>query len=197
MWLPQFNVECVAKIFVLGNRGYFRDGWNRFDFVIVLGSNVSFVLSFFPSVANSFDPTILRFFRIARIFRLVKRFPMLMSLLMTLFQSLSALLSITLLMLLLFFVYAVVGISLFGEIPHDGDFFNDDTNFDDFYKCKCEAISHYMKAATCVVCTWWFVCVISVLLLPSNPHRGDSTARSGGVRRVRGLHISDIHTHGF
>ena len=140
MWLPQFNVECVAKIFVLGYRGYFRDGWNRFDFVIVLGSNVSFVLSFFPSVGNSFDPPILRFFRIARIFRLVKRFPMLMSLLMTLFQSLSALLSITLLMLLLFFVYAVVGISLFGEIPHDGDFFNDDTNFDDFAKCKCEGL---------------------------------------------------------
>ena len=132
IFLFVFNVECVMKLFVLGCGGYFKQNWNRFDFAIVVGSNITFVLEFIPGMSNAFDPTVLRFFRIARILRLFKRMPTLLSLLSTLLQSLPSLLNITMLMLLLFFVYAIIGISLFGEEPHEGEFFSDNTNFDDF-----------------------------------------------------------------
>ena len=35
-----FTVESILKILAFGVRNYFRDGWNRFDFITVVGEGI-------------------------------------------------------------------------------------------------------------------------------------------------------------
>ena len=59
------------KIIAL-DKVYFRDSWNIFDLIVVLGSIGSVFLSLYTTVSLKGATTIVRAFRIARIVRLVK-----------------------------------------------------------------------------------------------------------------------------
>merc|ERR1711998_172781 len=64
-----FTFEAVFKLIGLGYQEYFRDGWNRFDFIIVV---LSF-LDFGPQDLGAI--TALRLLRLLRVVRLLKSFP--------------------------------------------------------------------------------------------------------------------------
>jgi hypothetical protein len=67
-----FNLECTFKIIGLG-KIYFSDTWNRFDFAIVIGTDIGLFMNFVDSNLNiSNATTIVRAFRIMRVFRIVK-----------------------------------------------------------------------------------------------------------------------------
>lgn len=67
-----FNVEAVMKLIALGKK-YFKDYWNLFDLFVVLGTNIGIVISFsLTTVDVSSTASIVRAFRIMRIFKLVK-----------------------------------------------------------------------------------------------------------------------------
>lgn len=104
-----FVVELVMKLLGEGTRFwvYFQDGWNCFDFLIV-------VSSFLP-IGGS-NVTILRLLRLLRVLKLVKALPQLQLLVMSLLNSLSSIGYISLLMGLQFYLYAVLGVIAFGEI---------------------------------------------------------------------------------
>ena len=67
-----FAVEAIIKIIAIG-KAYFKDGWNIFDFVVVVGSFVSIFISLSTSLNLGGTTTIVRAFRISRLFRLIKR----------------------------------------------------------------------------------------------------------------------------
>lgn len=67
-----FTLEAVIKIIGL-ERNYFKDSWNIFDFIIVLGSLGSLGLSLYTTLSLKGATTIIRAFRIARIVRLIKQ----------------------------------------------------------------------------------------------------------------------------
>jgi len=125
-----FLLEMVLKHIGLGLKQYWRDGWNRFDGTIVILSAVFFVLTV-SGTTIAFDPTIARVFRMLRIFRVIKRAKAIKQLIYTLIFSMPALANVALLMLLLFFVYACMGMSLFGKVKH-GEFINIHANFETF-----------------------------------------------------------------
>ena len=77
------------------------------------------------------DFTLLRAIRVIRIFRLVKVSPHLKAIFTTLMLSLPSLANVGALLLMLFFMYAVIGQQLFGRVEH-GDFVNEHANFEDF-----------------------------------------------------------------
>ena len=54
-----FTVEMIFKIYAMGRRAYFANGWNKFDFVIVMLTLVSMILVW-CNVELPFDPTLLR-----------------------------------------------------------------------------------------------------------------------------------------
>ena len=120
-----FIIEAVVKIAAFGG-SYFSENWNRFDFAVVIGSIVGFI-------AGTGSANFLRVFRLARVFRLVKRLKGLRVLFGTLITSLPTLGNIGALLLLLCFVYAVLGVSLFGKIKENGEL-NDHVNFRTFGK---------------------------------------------------------------
>jgi len=106
--LGVFIVEALLKMAAHGRKPwrYFADGWNVFDFLIV-------VLCLLP-VGGPFA-AVLRLTRALRLLRLVSALPKLQLLVGALLKSLSAMGYVSLLLALLFYMYAVAGIHLFGK----------------------------------------------------------------------------------
>jgi len=106
--LATFILEAALKIGAHGRKPwrYFADSWNVFDFLIV-------VLCVLP-VGGPFA-AVLRLTRALRLLRLVSALPKLQLLVGALLKSLSAMGYVGLLLALLFYIYAVAGIHLFGK----------------------------------------------------------------------------------
>jgi len=105
--LTIFIAEAVFKLIAQRWR-YFSDGWNVFDFFIV-------VICCLP--IDSQFAVVLRLTRALRLLRLVTTLPKLQLLVGALLKSLSAMGYVGLLLGLMFYIYAVGGIHLFGA--HD------------------------------------------------------------------------------
>ena len=68
-----FTMEAVIKIYGL-RWSYFKDGWNFFDFIVVVFTIVVLIMSELQIVENITQlAMVLRMLRIGRMFRLVKR----------------------------------------------------------------------------------------------------------------------------
>ena len=108
--LAVFIIEAAIKLTAVAPRfeRYFRDGWNLFDFTVL-------VLALIPATGQF--ALIARLARLLRVLRLVTVVPQLRVIVATLIRSLPGLGHVMLLLLVLYYVYAVAGVHLFGE--HD------------------------------------------------------------------------------
>ena len=110
-----FTIEAIVKIIAMRSK-YFRDGWNIFDFVVVLLTAIILGLSwigpkFGLEVGNlGVTSTILRSLMISRIFRLVKKAEKLQIIFKALIDSVPAMASLALLLILLIFMYSIIGV---------------------------------------------------------------------------------------
>ena len=125
-----FTVEAIIKISALKKK-YFDDAWNKFDFAIVLGTNVGLVFLWVAGSNIGMTVTILRTFRIARLLRLMNGTESISQLFNTLLLTLPGLGNIALLLVLLFFIYAVMGIQMFSKTEYNGQY-SEYSNFRDF-----------------------------------------------------------------
>uniref|UniRef100_A0A8C7YX11 Calcium channel, voltage-dependent, R type, alpha 1E subunit a n=1 Tax=Oryzias sinensis TaxID=183150 RepID=A0A8C7YX11_9TELE len=105
-----FSIECVLKILAFGFLNYFRDTWNIFDFITVLGSITEIVR------IDTFNMSFLKLFRAARLIKLLRQGYTIRILLWTFVQSFKALPYVCLLIAMLFFIYAIIGMQVFGNI---------------------------------------------------------------------------------
>ncbi|XP_070687965.1 voltage-dependent R-type calcium channel subunit alpha-1E [Pempheris klunzingeri] len=110
-----FSVECVLKIMAFGFLNYFRDTWNIFDFITVLGSITEIVVDL-QSFVDAFNMSFLKLFRAARLIKLLRQGYTIRILLWTFVQSFKALPYVCLLIAMLFFIYAIIGMQVFGNI---------------------------------------------------------------------------------
>ncbi|KNC50352.1 two-pore calcium channel 3 [Thecamonas trahens ATCC 50062] len=116
-----FFLEAVCKISAFGADFYFADGWNRFDFLLVSLTLSDIVVSL---AFSSFFNNVFRYLLLLRVIRLwttmgeIKRYRVLMS---TLWQLLPALATYAVVQFMVFFVYAILGMALFGGLIHDGN----------------------------------------------------------------------------
>uniref|UniRef100_A0A8D0QKI3 Voltage-dependent N-type calcium channel subunit alpha-1B n=1 Tax=Sus scrofa TaxID=9823 RepID=A0A8D0QKI3_PIG len=121
VFTSMFSMECMLKIVAFGVLNYFRDAWNVFDFVTVLGS-ITDILHNFSSLQNNFiNLSFLRLFRAARLIKLLRQGYTIRILLWTFVQSFKALPYVCLLIAMLFFIYAIIGMQVFGNIALDDD----------------------------------------------------------------------------
>uniref|UniRef100_A0A8C5L3H4 Voltage-dependent P/Q-type calcium channel subunit alpha n=1 Tax=Jaculus jaculus TaxID=51337 RepID=A0A8C5L3H4_JACJA len=112
-----FSLECVLKVMAFGILNYFRDAWNIFDFVTVLGSITDILVTEFGN--NFINLSFLRLFRAARLIKLLRQGYTIRILLWTFVQSFKALPYVCLLIAMLFFIYAIIGMQVFGNIGID------------------------------------------------------------------------------
>ena len=124
-----FTIELIVKLFAFKKR-YFDDGWNRFDLIVVCSSNIFTIVGLFLSQTGPLS-SVIRLVRVCRLFKLIKRVKNLRLLFNTLIVSIPSIVNIGTLLLLLFFIYAVIGMQLFSFIP-DNDEVNQRANFRSF-----------------------------------------------------------------
>ncbi|KAM7402147.1 hypothetical protein PAMP_017412 [Pampus punctatissimus] len=130
-----FTVEMVLKLIAFKPRGYFGDAWNVFDALVVIGSIVDIVLSEIDNTEDSarISITFFRLFRVMRLVKLLSRGEGIRTLLWTFIKSFQALPYVALLIAMLFFIYAVIGMQVFGKIAMvDGTHINRNNNFQTF-----------------------------------------------------------------
>ncbi|MAP11790.1 MAG: ion transporter [Gammaproteobacteria bacterium] len=115
LWLNQailavFVIEAILKIIAVWPEPgkYFKEGWNLFDFTIV-------VFSLLPATGEF--AMVARLMRLLRVVRLISAIPELRLIVTTLINSIPSMLHVVLLMSIIFYIYAVIGYHLF----HDHD----------------------------------------------------------------------------
>lgn len=124
-----FSLEVVLKNIGLGARNYFSDNWNRFDFLVTILSVVTLQTNF--GINNA---TMLRAFRILRTLRVIKVFKGFQFVFNTLVLSAPSLINVGMLLLLLWFVYGIAGMYLFGNLDLTvTQILDENQNFATFY----------------------------------------------------------------
>ncbi|XP_039270704.2 voltage-dependent L-type calcium channel subunit alpha-1D-like isoform X2 [Styela clava] len=129
-----FTLEMIVKLIAFKPRQYLTDPWNVFDALIVIGSLVDIVFSeFHVGSEKSFSINFFRLFRVLRLVKLLSRGEGIRTLLWTFIKSFQALPYVALLIVMLFFIYAVIGMQIFGKIkPLDEEQINRNNNFQTF-----------------------------------------------------------------
>ncbi|XP_022652390.1 voltage-dependent calcium channel type A subunit alpha-1-like isoform X3 [Varroa destructor] len=157
-----FTVESLLKLVAFGIRNFFKDSWNTFDLITVIGSIIDVLVVEYGSgqkaIANSdmeqtphptprnslrqqdaeisfFNVGFLRLFRAARLIKLLRQGYTIRILLWTFIQSFKALPYVCLLIAMLFFIYAIIGMQVFGNVKFDPDNeINRHNNFQNFFQ---------------------------------------------------------------
>ena len=106
-----YCVEVIILMIAMAPRTYLEDPWNRFDLAIV-------VAGFFELVVPGDAPwiAVLRTFRIMRLFKIVKGLKELRILMYTIFSAVPGVSNIGVLLFLLMFMYACLGVTLYGDV---------------------------------------------------------------------------------
>ncbi|XP_028287736.1 voltage-dependent T-type calcium channel subunit alpha-1H-like [Parambassis ranga] len=115
-----FVIEAILKLIAFGLRRFFKERWNQLDLAIVLLSIMGITLEEIDLNASlPINPTIIRIMRVLRITRVLKLLKMatgMRALLDTVMQALPQVGNLGLLFMLLFFIYAALGVELFGKL---------------------------------------------------------------------------------
>ena len=130
-----FIVEALMKITAVGCPTYLADGWNVFDFGVVLISIADWVVTWLAAeLGSTTNPTLIRVLRMVRITRVLRTIRMVRSatslrlLLSMLLLSLPALSNILGIYLIMLSMYSLLAMQLFGQIAY-GEYINEDANF--------------------------------------------------------------------
>lgn len=132
-----FILECILKFVGLGVRAFWYSGWNRFDLFVVLSSIIDILMSTIGTSLFSFlrvGPQlarVLRVMRVSRLLKLVKSLKGIQKLLETLSIALPALMNVGALLMLVYFIFSVLGVFLFKDIT-TGTVIDDLNNFSNF-----------------------------------------------------------------
>ncbi|XP_044141388.1 sodium channel protein type 8 subunit alpha [Bufo gargarizans] len=104
-----FTAEMFLKLVAMDPYYYFQEGWNIFDSFIVSLSLMELGLQGVEGLS------VLRSFRLLRVFKLAKSWPTLNMLIKIIGNSVGALGNLTVVLAIIVFIFAVVGMQLFGK----------------------------------------------------------------------------------
>uniref|UniRef100_A0A8D0HSQ7 Sodium channel protein n=1 Tax=Sphenodon punctatus TaxID=8508 RepID=A0A8D0HSQ7_SPHPU len=111
-----FIAEMVLKIIALDPYYYFQQRWNIFDSIIVFLSIIELSLPGSKGKGKGKgNVSVLRSFRLLRVFKLAKSWPTLNTLIKIIGNSVGALGNLTLVLAIIVFIFAIVGMQLFGK----------------------------------------------------------------------------------
>nr|XP_026495463.1 sodium channel protein 60E isoform X2 [Vanessa tameamea] len=167
-----FGLEAIVKIIGLRYH-YFTVPWNVFDFLLVLASILGIVMEDIM-IDLPISPTLLRVvrvFRIGRILRLIKAAKGIRKLLFALVVSLPALFNIGALLALITFIYAIIGMSVFGHVKEQGAL-DDIVNFQTFGR-SMQLLFRLMTSAG------WNDVLESLMIQPPDCELGDHGHSNG------------------
>ncbi|MGZ8158128.1 MAG: ion transporter [Methylobacter sp.] len=103
-----FCIELLMKFAVL-RFDFFRDGWNRFDFIVV---GIALVPASGPL-------SVLRALRVLRLMRMVSVFPSMRRVISGMFGAIPGVASVAGVLLVIFYIAAIMATGFFREVDHD------------------------------------------------------------------------------
>ncbi|CAG5116724.1 unnamed protein product, partial [Candidula unifasciata] len=106
-----FAAEAFLKIIAMSPVNYFKDGWNIFDSIIVALSLMELCMGSVKLPGLS----VLRAFRLLRVFKLAKSWPTLNMLLSIVARTMGALGNLIIVLAIVIFIFAVMGQQLFSQ----------------------------------------------------------------------------------
>ena len=133
IFTSMFALETIVML-IAYRHFYFRSPWHIFDFIVVITAIASYALSD-ALEALSVSPKVLhslRMLRIARVLRLIRSSKGVRKLMFSFIMSLPALFNICCLLFLIIFIYAIIGMNLFGHVGQFGMNLDDIANFRTF-----------------------------------------------------------------
>lgn len=101
-----FTVEIALKLFCYG-RKFFQNGWNNFDFIIVL-------ISLVPSAGAFSSFRVFRILRALRALRLITRLERLRVIVQAIIDSIPNVGWASALLLIIFYIFSIMGTTMFG-----------------------------------------------------------------------------------
>ena len=125
-----FTFEMLMKMYALSFSGYMKSLFNRFDFFVVLSSILEYLL-----VKNELVPpvglSVMRCIRLLRGFKVTKYWSAMGNLVKSLVDSIASIVALLVLLCLFIFIFALLGMQLFG-----GKFLDDESRatFDNFFQ---------------------------------------------------------------
>ncbi|CAI2364628.1 unnamed protein product [Moneuplotes crassus] len=133
-----FALEAILKLIAYGTV-YFTSSWNNFDFFVVISSLFEILLTYLSS--SSFQiltvgpqlARVLRILRVSRLLRLINKYKGLQTLIQTITFSISSLINVFALLLLVFFIYAILGVFIFSGVT-EGEVISEYKNFRNFHQ---------------------------------------------------------------
>jgi voltage-dependent calcium channel T type alpha-1I len=126
-----FVLEMLIKVIGLGIKEYVRDGFNIFDSIVIFLGLLEYM-----GIGNK-AVTVLRTFRLLRIFKIVRSWDGLRKLLQTVLASIQSIANLGLLMVLLIFIYSLVGMQFFS-----GDFIDSPDPDDEIVRFNYNSFSY-------------------------------------------------------
>jgi len=153
-----FAVEASMKIMALSPKFYFREGWNVFDSIIVCLSLLELGLE------GVYGLSVLRSFRLLRVFKLAKSWPTLNLLISIMGKAVGDLGNLTFVLAIIVFIFAVMGMQLFGNKYVDHNFPSGELprwNFTDFM--------HSIMIVFRILCAEWIEPMWDCLLVGGWP----------------------------
>ena len=128
-------IKVVALGFVLDEGSYLRDNWNKIDIIIVICSIFDFVSLFQKYTAGNQNNSSLQFLKVLRLLRTLRplRFIshniQLKLIIISLFDSILPIINALLIVIVVYYIFSIVGISLFYESFHNCYKMNKDGSF--------------------------------------------------------------------
>ncbi len=132
-----YITESALKIFAYGLKGYFYYYWHRAEFVIVMSYISYYILEYLyegSDVIEGYRNRAIRtsvLLRLTSAFRFIGKFKTLRDFLLNMFFSIPLLLVMICVLMLVFFMYSVIGCFLFRNVK-GGEIINDYVNFQNF-----------------------------------------------------------------
>ena len=132
-----YALEASFKLVAFG-KSYFSNGWNRFDFIVVMTAIMDSVLKMFADKDDSnflrLGPqidSVLRVMRITRVIKLANQDDGLKAIIETIMFSILSLANVFVLLLIVFFMFSILGVTAFNEVNR-GDVIDEHKNFRNF-----------------------------------------------------------------
>lgn len=129
-----FIMEMILKLIAFGLKEYCKNSWNLFDGTIVILSILDMVLTYSGAITGA-GLSVLRTFRLLRVLKLAQSWKTMGDLLNTIGSSVGPVGNITVILAIIVYMFAVVGMQLF-QSYYKAEKFKDGKlprwNFDDF-----------------------------------------------------------------
>ena len=95
---------------------YFNDGWNVFDFLIVISAFVGIAFDYFLNIDFVSLTTIIRSFRIARVLKIIRKAKGLQKIFQTFINAIPELANVGMLLGLVLYIFSVLGVTIFADV---------------------------------------------------------------------------------